>query len=524
MVGIPGRSKGCVTCRKRKKGVRSSPARRLSVSDDYQCDAQQPACSQCLERNIECGGYDPDRVFITSKYVHSTSRANPPPVPHRDSMMDLLAVTASTYYVMPLSLAQTAFSMRGVEAAFGLFPVHKDTGGALKLVNRFSSMLAALSVQEEALRQTIFAVGMVTLGKGSKDQTVQHKGRALYGRALQELGLALQNPKRRTIEALLATTRLMGIYEILYGADGEDSTQARNWMSHAQGELALIVSRGPEAFTTDTAHLMFTLARYNNAISGVRSRRPAVFNEEQWKTIPWRGRFKSSSDTIIDILLEVPGILSELDYIDSLSPDDECFDDSRLRTIKKCWTAHCQLDTWFKNNSREVHIAETEAPVPIEFANFGVASLSVRYWAIATLLYQSLDRALRYSLHDDLAPYVNRLHGRSFARLILRSVSWLFRRDNGVAGASTMSFPLGVALMCLRQSDVPEPDYMKLVFSVWNDPEWPSSVRDFLRSMGNPISLPTRQLPENPITWSTRELKPIFDIHGDTITGPIQKQ
>lgn len=163
-------------------------------------------------------------------------------------------------------MAQTAFSTKGMEAVFDLFPAHQDAGGALQLVNQFSKLLATLSMREEALRQTIFAVGLVTLGKGSNDQVVLRKGRMLYGKALQELGVSLQNPNRRAIEALLATTRLMGLYEILYGADGDEavSQQARNWMCHAQGEIALIVSRGPEAFTTDTAHLMFTLARYNS--------------------------------------------------------------------------------------------------------------------------------------------------------------------------------------------------------------------------------------------------------------------
>ncbi|KAF2624933.1 hypothetical protein BU25DRAFT_450350, partial [Macroventuria anomochaeta] len=385
MVGVPGRSKGCVTCRKRKKG----------------CDLKRPACSQCLERNIVCGGYDLDRVFITSKYEPPSPLASTRPTPRRDPTMDLAAVTASSYHVIPPSLAQTAFSAKGMEAVFDLFPAYQDAGGALQLVNPFSKLLATLSLREEALRQTIFAVGLVTLGKRSNDQVVLRKGRMLYGKALQELGVSLQNPNRPTIEALLATTRLMGLYEILYGADnGENLTQARNWMTHAQGELALIVSRGPEAFTTDAAHLMFTLARYNSAITGVRSRKPVVFDEEQWKTIPWRGRVKPASDTIIDILLGLPEVLAELDYLDHMSFGDERFDDLRLKITAKCWAVHCNLNAWFAKNSHEVYTPDIEAPIPLEFPNLSVASLSLRYWATATLLYQCLDRALRFSSND----------------------------------------------------------------------------------------------------------------------------
>lgn len=207
-----------------------------------------------------------DRVFITSKYEPSSPPGSVRLVQRRDPTLELVALTASSYHAIPPSLAQTAFSTKGMEAVFDLFPAHPDAGGALQLANQFSKLLATLSMREEALRQTMFAVGLVTLGKGSNDQVVVRKGRMLYGKALQELGVSLQNPNRRVIEALLATTRLLGLYEVLYGADGDEavSQQARNWMSHAQGEIALIVSRGPEAFTTDAAHLMFTLARYNS--------------------------------------------------------------------------------------------------------------------------------------------------------------------------------------------------------------------------------------------------------------------
>lgn len=103
----------------------------------------------------------------------------------------------------------------------------------------------------------------------------------------------------------------------------------------------------------------------------------------------------------------------------------------------------------------------------------------------------------------------------------MRSASWLFGADNGVTGATAVSFPLGVALMFLRQSEIPDPEYLNLVFSVWNDPQWPSSIKDFLRSMGNAIQLPTRKLPVNSVTWSTSEMEPILDFNGDGLSGPF---
>ncbi|KAJ4985744.1 C6 zinc finger domain protein [Stagonosporopsis vannaccii] len=505
MVGVPGRSKGCVTCRKRKKG----------------CDLKRPACGQCCERNIKCGGYDTDRVFITSKYA-SPSTIVKRPAESPVLTKDLVAVTACTYQTIPESFAQSAFNAKGMEAAFELFPV-QGSGGALSTKIQFSTLLPALTMGDEALRQMVFAVGLVTLGKGSNNEVILRKGRTMYGKALHELGSSLQNPRKQTIEALLATTRLMGLYEILYGADGEDMTQARNWLSHAQGEIALVVSRGPDAFTSDAAHLMFTLARYNCAITGIRSRRAVVFNEEQWKTVPWRGRVKLASDSIIDILLELPTILENLDYLDRVPLTEPCFEELRLEAATKCWAIHCRLTAWFAENSYEVYTPDIEAPIPFDFPNLSVATLSIRYWATATILYQSLDRALRYSAYESLPPYLNRPHGRPFARLIVRSVSGLFKRDHGVAGPSAVLFPLGIALMYLRQSEVPDTEYLNLVFAVWNDPDWPRSIKTFLKSMSRSINLPTRVLSDNPGTWSTSELRPMYDIDGNVLSGPYLK-
>jgi Fungal Zn(2)-Cys(6) binuclear cluster domain len=48
MVGVPGRSKGCHTCRKRKIG----------------CSQERPYCFNCIKSSRVCTGYQRDRVFI----------------------------------------------------------------------------------------------------------------------------------------------------------------------------------------------------------------------------------------------------------------------------------------------------------------------------------------------------------------------------------------------------------------------------------------------------------------------------
>ena len=56
MVGVPGRSKGCATCRKRKIG----------------CGLEKPQCAQCIKSKRICGGYERDRIFINHSACEGT--------------------------------------------------------------------------------------------------------------------------------------------------------------------------------------------------------------------------------------------------------------------------------------------------------------------------------------------------------------------------------------------------------------------------------------------------------------------
>ncbi|KEF59499.1 uncharacterized protein A1O9_04343, partial [Exophiala aquamarina CBS 119918] len=51
MVGVPGRSKSCGTCRIRRKGG---------------CDRKRPFCRHCLKLRLKCDGYGRNTVFVTS--------------------------------------------------------------------------------------------------------------------------------------------------------------------------------------------------------------------------------------------------------------------------------------------------------------------------------------------------------------------------------------------------------------------------------------------------------------------------
>lgn len=84
MVGVPGKYKGCETCRRRRVKVSAAngwfpirpntPAdlkalgahqRSKRLTTREQCSNERPLCTKCLNSGRDCEGYERERVFIT---------------------------------------------------------------------------------------------------------------------------------------------------------------------------------------------------------------------------------------------------------------------------------------------------------------------------------------------------------------------------------------------------------------------------------------------------------------------------
>lgn len=360
----------------------------------------------------------------------------------------------------------------------------------------FVDMLPLLSIRDEALQMAVLAIGTAALGKTTNNEDLIRQGKLLYGKALRETAVAIRNPTRARSEAVFAIPRVMTLFEILFGAEPNSGTQAKSWLSHAEGETAMIVSRGPEAYSeSDTAHLLFINARIRPLIAAIRRRKATVLNQKRWKTLPWRGRVKSPNDTLLDVLSGVPEMLEAVDKLACISASEERTEGLRIETVAKCWTLHFQLDAWFAANQTEVYTPTiSNSTTPIFFPDLDTAILTVRYWVTAVLLYSALDTASGIDpLTDTSVSHPDRPHPRYFARLITRSVTYFFQEQYGVTGATQISFPLGNALFYMKKNPTVDREYMDMVKSAWNDPMLPSAIRDFLASMKHRIGVATNK-------------------------------
>ncbi|KAF3035835.1 hypothetical protein E8E12_007009 [Didymella heteroderae] len=499
MVGVPGRSRGCKTCRKRKK----------------RCDLQRPECGQCRGREAVCGGYDVDRMF-----VYQTGRGNDfavkRPVPDRytgatstqllrkKQMLPVLSVSESTAYnprrppsiIFPEAFVRSAYTEKVQSAFIQMYVPCGGLGPTDAEGKEFVNILPLLTVRDQALQLAVQAIGTAALGHATGNEALSRQGRVLYGKALSATAAALGNLSRAKSEATLMVPRIMALFEVLFGAEASSPVRAKSWLSHAVGETALILGRGPESYShTDVAHSLFVNTRFRLVVSAIRSQKATTLNDKEWKTLPWMSRRKTAIDTLVDIFCGVPELREAVETLSSPALSESEAEKLRRHTVAKAWTLHLQLRDWLVANPGMVYtptVSEATNPItPVSFPHLECACQTLRYWVVALLIYSYLDVASGISPEDDRSTeHSDRPHPRKYARLIARSASYFFEEQHGLAGATTVSFPLGMALLYMSKNVRTDAQYISIVVTAWERPFLPATIRDFLASMGKNVILP----------------------------------
>jgi len=64
MVGIPGKSKACPDCRRRRVKVYPKDSTMKPITNSSQCDLTRPKCVRCSKAGISCRGYEQSTLWV----------------------------------------------------------------------------------------------------------------------------------------------------------------------------------------------------------------------------------------------------------------------------------------------------------------------------------------------------------------------------------------------------------------------------------------------------------------------------
>ncbi|KAH8894949.1 hypothetical protein GQ53DRAFT_839333 [Thozetella sp. PMI_491] len=326
MVGVPGKYKGCNTCRLRR----------------VKCDNERPFCRKCVDSGRECAGYERETVFIIgtiedggrcsshpprvvkSKRTKAQAAAKTPEMdekselvplePLRPAWDDLIAVSAyDRRFRVQLATLQT--NLQGLARAQG----GGEDGGRFRFA-RFPAY------EPRDVRPL-----------------VEEKEFELRSQALVHL-----SPVQETLNEVDGTIkRTESICVFLY--DHNNSVLFGNqapWRDPAaQGNL--VRQQGPESYRSFPNHHFFVRVYRPNAIcAALLNRKPLFLSAPEWTTTPWESHPKSFFDQLFDIIVLLPTVFANADRIFPHDPTTQ----RRMVAqdiLSTCIPLDRQFDEWF---------------------------------------------------------------------------------------------------------------------------------------------------------------------------------
>lgn len=245
MVGVPGRSKGCHACRKRK----------------IACSREIPACIICLNAGRPCPGYLRRTIFVqhnASLAIYSDSKHRRGLefhcLPQSNLQNHVLSVspqflTARTPTVQ--SLEATAFQQgifARVLSAYGC----KSQYGPVNH-GEWLAVVPELARIDPHLRNVATAFCLAQLGHQMNSQALMKSSLDSYIEGLSQIRKSLYDPACVNNDQLMASCLLCAMYEVLMGSD--------DWDRHCNGCGTLMEARGTSKAVWGLGHSMFVAFR-----------------------------------------------------------------------------------------------------------------------------------------------------------------------------------------------------------------------------------------------------------------------
>ncbi|PNH44012.1 hypothetical protein VD0004_g3567 [Verticillium dahliae] len=425
MVGVPGKYKGCETCRARR----------------VKCDNQRPKCKRCIDGGRECAGYERERVFIMAT-VDDAGRCSSHPPRHVSSSASSSKKGKSVTperkkgkSISPETKKSKSNSPEGdVMELAAMEPLAPAWDDLLFVENKGVTYL---------VQMTVLQVNVQNIGKGKK-------------KANAKVALTPYAPS--------------GLYFLKKGRELEVSAHS------------LVSLSSPDE---DNGSLNGTFTFLFDVMLALLNKKMTFLAEEAWCTTPWEYHPKSVLDFLLDTLVLLPGVFSRADLI---TPKQATLA-RRLEAqelLYDCLAVESQLDGWYAPlnpasdpaywAANPAHPSALPASQPLPFADAfsfrdsTTALALITYWTATLLFRATVDRVHAavcapvledfQDMYADLSPTLqidtNRYRRpRDYAARICRSLE--FALGAGVQ-VDALVAPLAVAHGVFRETNAVSAD------------------------------------------------------------------
>ncbi|QPC64764.1 hypothetical protein HYE67_006995 [Fusarium culmorum] len=313
MVGVPGKYKGCETCRRRR----------------VKCSNERPYCHKCIAGGKECEGYQRERVFITGTPQNKGRVASHP---KKGSSSKKNRSPSSKEPPRALDLTPT----QPLTSAWDSHTLVSNHGAEYSvLVSALNARLSYPLPNDSALDEPSSPF-QITFPPYTATEI-----QPLIGGG--DLNVRAQ-----------CLARIPSVH------DQDDSAQSycvfffEHEAAYAFGESGSNRVRrlGPAYFSHFPNHHFFVRV-YRPLATGfaLLNRQDNFISSQDWRTIPWQSHPKSLLDSLLDYVLFLPAILAQVDRITPVEATlSRRYHAQQL--LRNCLSLEKQFNAWFQVATR----------------------------------------------------------------------------------------------------------------------------------------------------------------------------
>ncbi|ORY15598.1 hypothetical protein BCR34DRAFT_477610 [Clohesyomyces aquaticus] len=385
MVGVPGKSKGCITCRKRR----------------VKCDEGKPTCNRCEKSGYECAGYNTGIHFINTSTAPFQDNQPNKTIQYADKVpVNIAPRIRPVVTIVPPELSLVAFqSDVCMSHLFSNFVWRTYGYGWLDL--------GAEGKLDVMTHQSVKALSSSFFGVLYRQEEIQLKGSMQYGKVLTMLRPRLSDPRKSGVENLIVPIMVL----LMHASYEEDKSAS---IAHVKGLLMLLQVCGPAKFQNLPLRSAFESARATLVTAFLIARQPLFLDQQSWKVVPWAldPASKNSQNQLVDILVDVPGFLAtDSNLQKSSTPDHTAISKHLLHMKSRLYALYIWRYKWalsnpsaaFETLPRPTRTSSSPRPIPktLHFSTHEQAAEIMLYNAIHMWLLSLLFRLEPY---DTTAP------------------------------------------------------------------------------------------------------------------------
>ncbi|KAF1919037.1 hypothetical protein BDU57DRAFT_536062 [Ampelomyces quisqualis] len=354
MVGVPGRSKGCHTCRRRKK----------------KCNLERPVCGNCTRGKFECGGYERAIIIVQvgregkGSYQKNTQYAAVP-------SSKVATQVTSPADIRHRDLNRTALELECIEVLRLVFTPPAPAGN-LKVkhpsyMNEWWIQIYRRSPQSDLVRCALLSTSAFIAGHSKQDSSLRNRGVELYSEAVHRLSRALEPSllakRGAAYYDLLIAGYALAMYEFIR-QETPDITEQRppaarfrkyydraeiSWgcraRGHIGGMMSLMGTLDPAAFAQPAHHQLFLQFRQSWLALSLERRRATFLGKTEWLTKPWQGLNKTYYDTMWDTVAPMPAMLEVWDEL-MVAPVSNDINVQAAMLKRQCYNLEKSFTRW----------------------------------------------------------------------------------------------------------------------------------------------------------------------------------